>query len=63
LIAQEVKSVIDSTGESFSGWSENYKGKQGIQYSTMVVPLIKAVQELSTKVDEQAKRIEELEEG
>ena len=52
LIAQEVKSAMDSTGESFSGWSENYKGKQGVQYSTMVIPLIKAVQELSAKVEE-----------
>ena len=51
LIAQEVKVVMDDLDVEFSGWSEDTKGKQGIQYSTLVVPLIKAVQELSAKVD------------
>jgi len=51
LIAQEVKETIDSLGVNFSGWSEDSKGKQGIQYAALVVPLIKAVQELSAKVD------------
>jgi hypothetical protein len=50
LIAQEVKATIDSLGINFSGWSKDSKGKQGIQYSALVVPLIKAVQELSAKV-------------
>ena len=35
--------------------------QHSMDYSAMVVPLVKAVQELSTKVEEQAKRIEELE--
>jgi hypothetical protein len=52
LIAQEVKEVIDKSGTTFSGWSEDGDGKQGIQYSSLVVPLIKAVQELSAKVTE-----------
>mgnify|MGYP003629721507 FL=1 len=50
LVAQEVKTVMDDLDVEFSGWSEDTKGKQGIQYSTLVVPLIKAVQELSAKV-------------
>ena len=50
LIAQEVKAVMDDLGVVFSGWSEDTKGQQSIQYSTLVVPLIKAVQELSAKV-------------
>ena len=37
-------------------------GKQyGTKYSKFVPMLVKAVQELSTKVEEQSKRIEELE--
>ena len=51
LIAQEIKEVIDASGKHFSGWSEDTKGRQGIQYSTFVTPLIKAVQELSVKID------------
>jgi len=51
LIAQEVKEVIDKSGTTFSGWSEDGDGKQGIQYSSLVVPLIKAVQELTAKVE------------
>jgi hypothetical protein len=51
LIAQEVKAVMDDLGVEFSGWSEETNSKQGIQYSTLVVPLIKAVQELSAKVE------------
>tara|TARA_R110000824_G_scaffold193230_3_gene375641 strand:- start:2166 stop:3986 length:1821 start_codon:yes stop_codon:yes gene_type:complete len=51
LIAQEVKATIDSLGVNFSGWGEDSKGKQGVQYAALVVPLIKAVQELSAKVD------------
>jgi len=51
LVAQEVKTVMDDLDVEFSGWSEDSNGKQGIQYSTLVVPLIKAVQELSAKVE------------
>ena len=50
LIAQEVKAAMDSLGVNFSGWSEDSNGKQGIQYAALVMPLIKAVQELSAKV-------------
>jgi hypothetical protein len=52
LIAQEVKASLDNMGLEWSGWSKNDSdGKQGIQYGALVVPLIKAVQELSAKVD------------
>jgi hypothetical protein len=50
LIAQEVKATMDLLGVEFSGWNEDSNGKQGIQYAALVVPLIKAVQELSAKV-------------
>ena len=52
LIAQEVKESMDELGVEFSGWNESSNSKQGIQYSTMVVPLIKAVQELSQQVED-----------
>ena len=52
LIAQEVKESMDNLGVEFSGWGEESNGKQGITYSTLVTPLIKAVQELSAKVEE-----------
>ena len=42
---------MDSLGVSFSGWNEESNGKQGVTYSTLVMPLIKAIQELSEKVN------------
>ena len=53
LIAQEVKTAMDKHGISdFDGWHEQEKGDkiQGISESQFVIPLIKAVQELSAKV-------------
>ena len=53
LIAQEVKTAMDKHGISdFDGWHEQPKGDkiQGIAESQFVIPLIKAVQELSAKV-------------
>ena len=59
LIAQDVKEAIDESGTTFSGWSEDANGKQGIQYSAMVVPLIKAVQELSAEVKSLKQQLED----
>ena len=59
LIAQEVKTVMDDLDVEFSGWSEDSNGKQGVQYSTLVVPLIKSVQELSKKVEELEAKLSE----
>ena len=51
LIAQEVKSAMDEVGIEWSGWSENKgNGKQAVQYGALTVPLIKAVQELSSEI-------------
>lgn len=50
LVAQEVKTVLDDLGIESDIWNESSNGKQGIKYETLVVPLIKAVQELSAKV-------------
>ena len=57
LLAQEVKTSLDKLGiKNFKGWGEDKYGVQEIHLEEFVVPLIKAVQELS-------KRVEELEKG
>ena len=59
LVAQEVKASLDKMGLEWSGWSKNNSdGKQGIQYGALVVPLIKAVQELSAKIDRLESQLE-----
>ena len=52
LIAQEVKEVMDDMDVGFSGWEEGVNTKQRLAYGKFVMPLIKAVQELSSKVEE-----------
>ena len=53
MIAQEVKQSLDDVGvNTFTGWTENEEGVQMISEQMFVYPLIKAVQELSTQVDE-----------
>ena len=52
LIAQEVKAAADAAGVSFSGWEEQPNGLQRLQYEKFVVPLIRAVQELTARVAE-----------
>jgi outer membrane murein-binding lipoprotein Lpp len=54
MIAQEVKTALDTAGvNTFAGWDEEEKTKQQMLSTEMFVfPLIKAVQELSAKVEE-----------
>lgn len=52
LLAQEVKAVMDAQGVEFSGWTEQANGLQRIQYERLVLPLIKAVQELTARIEE-----------
>ena len=54
FIAQEVKAVLDEKGiTDFNGWHTNKSNDiQGISYEMFVIPLVKAVQELSAKVEE-----------
>ena len=63
LIAQEVKSAMDKHGiEEFAGWYEDktHEDKQqGISESMYVIPLIKAVQELSAKVKDLELKLED----
>ena len=52
MIAQDVKIALDNAGIStFEAWKENEKGIQQLAPASFVYPLIKAVQELSAKVD------------
>jgi hypothetical protein len=56
LIAQEVKAVLDSQGIDFGGYQDHsVKGGQDvltIGYDELIAPLIKAVQELTARVQE-----------
>jgi len=53
FIAQEVKEALDKAGcDTFSGWSVDPDGRQRVSFEAFVMPLIKAVQELSAKVEE-----------
>jgi len=60
LIAQEVKTSLDKYGiTDFGGWKEVNDGIQCISQEMFVHPLIKAVQELSAKVIELEKKLED----
>ena len=62
LIAQEVKTAIDTSGVSrFGGWGEDNDGIQQIRAQAFVYPLIKAIQELSAQNAALTARIETLE--
>jgi hypothetical protein len=56
LIAQEVKEVMNEMNVEFSGWGEGINTKQKLAYGKFVMPLIKAVQELSARVEELEKK-------
>ena len=55
FIAQEVKAAMDTHNiTGFNGWHvtpENQGSQQGVSYEMFVMPLVKAVQELSAKVN------------
>ena len=53
LIAQEVKAAADAAGTTFSGYDDSEpNGLIRLEYERFVVPLIKAVQELTARVAE-----------
>lgn len=62
FIAQEVYDVAQQLGYDFSGVSApvNGKGLYGLAYAEMVVPLVKAVQELKAIAEKQQQEIEKL---
>jgi len=58
MIAQEVKEALDKVGhENFGGWSEDDDGSQKLAQSMFVYPLINAIQELSAKVEDLEKQL------
>jgi hypothetical protein len=62
FVAQEVEALVKKSGYVFGGVDapQNDKDHYGIRYDQFVVPLVKAVQELSAKVEEQQSQIEAL---
>ena len=53
FIAQEVKEAMDKAGHSeFPVWKENRDGMQELGETELITPLIKAVQELTNKVND-----------
>lgn len=62
FIAQDVEHSAKELGYEFSGVdpAKNDKDLYGLRYSEFVVPLVKAVQELSQQNDELKKQIDEL---
>jgi hypothetical protein len=61
FVAQEVEAIVKKKGYVFYGVDapKNDNDHYGIRYAEFVVPVVKAVQELSTTVDEQKQQIEE----
>ena len=52
LVAQEVREALDRADvEKFSGWREEKNGRQFIGEAAFVYPLIKAVNELTARVE------------
>ena len=63
MIAQEVKEALDKEGvDTFGGWKERKDGSQSISREMFITPLINAVQQLSTQVDELKAEIQTLKE-
>jgi hypothetical protein len=59
MIAQEVKEALDKAGcDTFTGWNERPDGSQTVSREMFVIPLIKAVQELSDELSELKKKLE-----
>ena len=62
MIAQDIKQALDNAEcDTFAGWKERKDGSQVMSREMFVIPLIKAVQELSEKNDELQKRLDALE--
>ena len=60
MMAQKVKESMDKyNNPKFTGWEENKDGSQNLSREMFVVPLIKAVQELSAEIEELKKWKEE----
>jgi hypothetical protein len=65
FVAQEVEAIVKKSGFVFSGVEtpQNENDPYAIRYSEFVIPLVKAVQELSAMVDSRQKEITKLKEA
>ena len=68
LISQEVATVLDNQGVDkslFGGWTlddpSDPDSRQSLRYQEFIAPMIKAIQELSAKVDALEQRVQQLE--
>ena len=52
---------MDKHKSSFSGWNVEKNSKENTTYSTLTIPLIKAVQELTQKNEKLQNKINDLE--
>ena len=56
FLAQDIKNLIDETGEDFAGYQDaSYNGgmdRLGLAYNEFIAPMVKAIQELSIKVNQ-----------
>ena len=60
MIAQDIKQALDNAEcDTFAGWKERKDGSQVMSREMFVMPLIKAVQELSVEIEELKKWKEE----
>jgi hypothetical protein len=61
FVAQEVKETYEQYTDSFDGWGLSIAGDdnslQTVSYDNFISPLVKAIQELSAKVDELESRL------
>ena len=64
MIAQDVKAALDKHSiTNFGGWNEIEHGIQTVSQEMFVHPLIKAVQELTIKLEAAEARIKTLEDA
>jgi hypothetical protein len=53
FIAQEVKEIADQYSKDYGGWDKSEETTlQSISYEQLISPIVKAIQELSQKIDE-----------
>jgi hypothetical protein len=61
FVAQEVKAALDAEGcTTFNGWDQGPDGIQAISREMFISPLVKAVQELSDKIEAMQNEIDQL---
>jgi len=59
FIAQEVKVALDKAEvDTFAGWKQRADGSQAVSRDMFIMPLVKAVQELSARVEELEDQLE-----